>query len=208
MFDGCHFGQEFVILLFRSWQKNITWVFRESEKIVYYEEVLKDFCKSYEFLSFTIDGRKGVIQLLEKLFCGVPIQLCQFHQVKTIITYTTKRPKTECGKDLKQLILSLKSSSKENFTNKFNNLQTQYQEFLKERNDKGEFKHKRLRAAFRSIKTNLPYLFTFKDFPHLKIPNTTNSCDGYFAHLKKLVRIHSGISLQRKIQMINHILAS
>ncbi|MDJ0626531.1 MAG: hypothetical protein QNJ31_09235 [Candidatus Caenarcaniphilales bacterium] len=208
MFDGCHFGQEFVVLLFRSDKKNLYWTYEESEKILYYEESLRGLSKKYVFQSFTIDGRKGVIQLLENLFPDIPIQLCQFHQVKTIIKYTTKRPKTECGKDLKRLALTLKSSSKGEFKEKFKALQEKYHVFLKERNENGEFKHRSLRAAFRSLKTNFSYLFTCQDFPHLEIPNTTNSCDGYFSHLKKLVRVHQGITFQRKIQMINHVLAS
>lgn len=208
MFDASHFGREFAVYLFRTEKVNLHWTFRESEKIIYYEEELTELRKKYSFVSFTIDGRRGVIYLLQRLFPSVPVQLCQFHQAKTILKYTTRRPQTDCGKELKRLALSLKSSSKEDFIKRYETLKTKYKEFLKEKNESGQYKHRRLRTAFRSIKTNLPYLFTFQDFPYLKIPNTTNSCDGYFSHLKSLTRLHPGISLQRKIQMINHILAS
>lgn len=162
----------------------------------------------YEFSSFTIDGKRGVIQLLENLFPKVPIQLCQFHQVKTILKYTTRRPKTECGRELKDLIMSLKISLEEDFTNRYINLKNKYKEFLKERNESGEYSHRRLRSAFRSIKTSLPYLFAVQRFKHLKIENTTNSCDGYFSHLKSKVNVHRGIGSRRKIQLIIKLLSS
>lgn len=208
VFDGVYFGEDFVVLVFRSLGTNLHWLFRESEKIAYYEEALNELSRKYKFLSFTIDGRQGIVQLLEKLFPETPIQLCQFHQVKTVLKYTTRKPKTECGKELKELILELKSSSKAEFMSKYSQLRTKYAEFLKERNETGEFKHKRLRSAFQSIKRNLPYLFTFEDFPNLKIEKTTNSCDGYFSQLKSKVRLHSGINTRRKIQMINKLLSS
>lgn len=208
VFDTCHLSKGLCLLLFRRKGKNLHFDIQPSEKIVYYERNLRDLSKSYNFLSFTIDGRRGVIQLLENLFPEVPIQLCQFHQVKTVLTYTTRNPKTECGKDLKRLILSLKRSSKKDFIQRFNSLRNKYKEFLLERNEAGEFSHRKLRSGFRSIKTNLPYLFTYEDYPALRIEKTTNSCDGYFTHLQNKINVHRGISLRRKIQLIFKLLSS
>ena len=208
VFDASHFKREFCLFLFRSNSTNIHYDFQSSEKIIYYELALKEIEKAYIPLSFTIDGRQGVIQLLENMFPSVPIQLCHFHLVQNISRYTTKRPKTGCGKELRELVLELKASSEEEFTKKYNELKERYKEFLKEKNESGEFKHKRLRSAFNAIKRQLPYLFTFEKFPHLKIEKTTNSCDGYFSHLKAKVNIHRGISTRRKIQMIIKLLSS
>jgi hypothetical protein len=129
VFDACHFKREFCLFLVRSSQRNVYYDFKDSEKIIYYEQALKEINQRHEFSSFTIDGRRGVIQLLESLFPSVPIQLCHFHQVKTILKYTTKRPKTECGRELKDLIMSLKSSSKEDFTERYNTLKEKHKEF-------------------------------------------------------------------------------
>lgn len=208
VFDASHFKREFCLFLFRSNSTNVYHDFQSSEKIIYYELALKEIQKTYIPLSFTIDGRQGVIQLLENMFPSVPIQLCHFHLVQNISRYTTKRPKTGCGKELRELVLRLKQSSEEEFTKKYNELKERYKEFLKERNESGEFKHKRLRSAFNTIKRQLPYLYTFEKFPHLKIEKTTNSCDGYFSHLKAKVNIHRGISTRRKIQMIIKLLSS
>jgi len=64
-----------------------------------------------------------------------------------------------------------------------------------------------LRSAYRSLKTNLPYLFTYLEYPDLDIPNTTNSLEGTFSNLKTKLRIHSGIKEWRKRKIIDEILS-
>jgi hypothetical protein len=68
------------------------------------------------------------------------------------------------------------------------------------------YTHKRLRSAYRSLKINLPYLFTYQKYSELNIPNTTNSLDGCFAYLKELVRVHRGINKTLKRKIIQEIL--
>ena len=65
------------------------------------------------------------------------------------------------------------------------------------------YTHKRLRSAYLSLKKHLPYLFVFKDFPNLQIPNTTNALDGQFANLKNKLRNHNGLSKERKMKFID-----
>ncbi len=127
-------------------------------------------------------------------------------QVAIVRRYNTNNPKTLCGIELKALMQTLTTTTRNEFTNNFKKLIEKYFNFLKERNEKGQFTHKRLRSAFRSIKTNLPYLFTHKDYPSLNIPNTTNSCDGSFAHWKNKIKIHRGLAQHRKRKMINYLL--
>jgi hypothetical protein len=40
----------------------------------------------------------------------------------------------------------------------------------------------------------MPYLWTFYDFPELKIPNTNNGLEGQFTDLKTRLRNHNGLS--------------
>jgi hypothetical protein len=63
-----------------------------------------------------------------------------------------------------------------------------------------------LRRAFFSLKRHMPYLFTYKAFEELKIPNTTNSCDGYFRHLKGKINRHCGLTKIRKTKLTGFIL--
>ena len=43
---------------------------------------------------------------------------------------------------------------------------------------KAGFTHAKLVSAYRSLRTDLPYLFSYKKHKHLGIYNTTNSLDG------------------------------
>ncbi len=207
LFDATFFSRTDGVLVFRANQKNLHWSFVESEtlrNIAAGLDVLEQ--AGYQFKSFTIDGRKGVIQLLNARYPEIPIQLCHFHQVQMIRRYTTNNPKTQCGKALLTLIKQLTLMKQIDFVKQFVQLREYYADFLKERNDNGEFVHRRLRAAYRSLKTNLPYLFTCQRYPELSIPNTTNSCDGSFAHWKQKIKIHRGLAKDRCNKMINYLL--
>ena len=86
-----------------------------------------------------------------------------------------------------------------------------WQEFLKEKTinsfiGRWFYTHKRLRAAYRSLTNNLPYLFTYQKYPELNIPNTTNSLDGYITTLNNFPRIHRGIRSKKRTKIINQIL--
>lgn len=209
IFDTTFFKRTFGTMVFRTKSGvNLCWNFVQSETIIEYEYCLDKLThKAIKFKSFTIDGRRGVIQMLQRKYPKTPVQICHFHQIKTVITYTTKNPQTTCGQELRQLILTLSKTTETEFTNQFNNLQQKYKEFLKERNENNQFQHKRLRSAFRSIKANLPYLFTHLEYKELNIPNTSNSCDGSFGHWKGKVKIHRGLSTQRKKGVIDAFLS-
>jgi len=71
---------------------------------------------------------------------------------------------------------------------------------------KKQFTHQRLRSAYISLKSNLEHLFTYEECFDLKMPNTSNSLDGTFSHLKDKVRIHRGLKLDRKKKLIEELL--
>lgn len=159
--------------------------------------------KGIEIQSIICDGRKGLLQL----FPDIPGQLCQFHQVKTVTTYLTRNPKTDAAKALFKLILTLKSSKKAVFQTALNAWYEQYRDFLNERTlneetGKSHYTRKKLRSAYLSLKRNMAYLFTFEDYPDLRIPNTTNLLDGRFADLKQKLGCHKGMKKDNKIRFI------
>ena len=207
--DATFFTRSDGVLIFRANQKNLYWQFIPSETLIEISRGL-DFLEEagYYLQSVVIDGRRGVIKLIEACYPGLPIQLCQFHQAQIIRRYTTNRPETECGRELKQLMRCLTYVDEATFRILLKSLRDQYENFLKERNEQGQFKHRRLRSASRSLKTNLPYLFTYKKYPELNIPNTTNSCDGSFAHWKQKLKIHRGLTKERRNKLINYLLNS
>jgi hypothetical protein len=154
-----------------------------------------------------LDGKRGV----RDVFGDVPIQMCHFHQIAIINRYLTRRPKLEASKELRVIALSLTVTTEKKFTRLLNEWYDKWQYFLKEKTVNPEthrwcYTHKRLRSACRSLKTNLPYLFTYQKYPRLQIPNTTNSLEGSFSHLKSLLRIHRGAKRKRRYKMICEIL--
>ncbi len=68
------------------------------------------------------------------------------------------------------------------------------------------FTHKNVRSAYRSLSTNLPYLFTYQKYSELGIPNTTNSLDGSFSALKKKLGVHHGLRRDRRYKVISKLL--
>ena len=90
----------------------------------------------------------------------------------------------------------LKHTDKESFEGGLQDWFGKWETFLNERKvglkGKNRYYHKKLRSAYRSLKTNLPWLFTQYDHMELRIPNTTNAIDGHFADLKNKLRNHNG----------------
>jgi hypothetical protein len=163
--------------------------------------------KGFVVLAIVCDGRKGLFQL----FDNIPVQMCQFHQVAIIRRYITKNPKLTASIELKEIVALLKQTDKESFEGLLNDWFTKWEPFLNERSlneqtGKTYYTHKRLRSAYRSLNTNLKWLFTWYDFYELKIPNTTNAIDGHFSDLKNKLRNHNGLSFLRKMKFIDEFL--
>jgi hypothetical protein len=210
--DTTYFGRTLGVMVFRGNPKNITpysnlyWKYLKNETLKEYHLGLFTLSSRYYFKSFTVDNKGGLIKMLQRNYPDTPIQLCQFHMIAQVLRYTTRRPKTECGKAIKQLILTLTKTNQTTFTTNLNHLIQQYSSFIQERNHTGNYIHTDIRSAIASIHTNLPYLFTYQRYPHLNIPNTLNSAEGSFGQWKYKVKLHRHQRLDRKKQMIDMIL--
>jgi hypothetical protein len=208
VFDATFFGRGYGLLIYRTQSQNIYWQQIDSEKIDYIRQGLLDLrVQGWRFASFTIDGRRGVAQLLQSLFSGTPVQMCLYHQKAIVRRYTTLRPRTECGRAIAALMAEMMTLTESDFLQRLQTLKQTWNDFLKERTEQGQFRHRKLRAALRSLTTNLPYLYTWKRCPHLNIPTTTNSCDGSFAHWKSKVKLHRGLRHHRRSKMIHFLLS-
>ena len=209
LMDTTYFGKKFGVMVFKD---SITgqilfkqYVKQETNKLYLFgiKEIAR---RGIKIQSVICDGRRGLLQLFE----GIPIQMCNFHQVAIIRRYLTKKPKMQASKELWEHVLLLTKTDKESFEGGLNAWHTKWGFFLNERKvdaqGKNRYVHKRLRGAYRSLKTNLPWLFTWYDNAGLKIPNTTNAIDGHFADLKNKLRNHNGLSIARKKKFIDEFL--
>lgn len=183
----------------------------QSETVEDYKQLFEYIKEQgYEVLGVVLDGKRG----LNKAFKDIPIQLCHFHQVAIVKRYLTNNPRLEASKDLLQITKKLPNIKNERFEEALNVWHIKYKSFLEEQSfnvntSKFTPTHPRLLSAYNSLKTNLPYLFTYKKFKKLNFPNTTNSLDGgVFSHLKKLTKIHQGLAKKRKVKLIDEYLSN
>ena len=189
----------------------LIWKHIESETIFDYKQLLQTLLDlEYTIQAITIDGKRG----LYKALGDFPIQMCHFHQRKTINRYLTRNPRLEASKDLQKIMYGLTKTTQKKFTEKLDIWYITHKDFLDEKsistiNGKEQFMHPRVRAAYRSLITNLPYLFTYKNQKDIVIHNTTNALDGgVFSPMKKLLKIHNGFTKNLKIKMVDDYLVS
>jgi len=156
-----------------------------------------------------VDAKHGT----KEVFQGVIVQICHYHQQKIVQSYLTQHPKTVAAQELKDIANSLTRQDKPSFSAALQEWHAKWRTLLAERSYAPDGKrwwytHKRLRSAYRSLKTNLPYLFCYQDYPELEIPNTNNSIEGYFSKLKQLLNNHHGLKRQRRYKLIEQVLSN
>jgi hypothetical protein len=171
----------------------------------YGRKILED--RGWTFQAAVIDGRRG----LATVFKDIPVQTCHFHQMKNVTKYLTRRPETDAGKTLRSIMLTLPHTDETTFATLLTAWEEQYRLFITEKTHvlgtkHWYYTHKNVRSAYRSLATNLPYLFTYQKYPELNIPNTTNTIDGYFAGVKKKVAAHHGLRKDRRFKVISELL--
>lgn len=208
--DTTFWGHHYGVTVFRSWnlRRNLWWNEVASEKQAHYHygrKILEE--RGWTFTAAVVDGRRG----LAAVFDDIPVQVCHFHQMKTVTKYLTRRPKTEAGVELRRLALTLARTTEVVFSNELSLWEKKWHDFYTEKTHVTGTKHwyythKNVRSAFLSLKRNLPNLFTYQKHPELNIPNTTNTIDGYFASVKKKVAAHHGLRRDRRYKVICELL--
>lgn len=193
-------------------KKNLLWYFSETENLDLVIKGINELIKQgLTILMIVCDGKN---LHLSSYFPNIPLQMCQFHQIAIVIRYLTLNPKLLASQQLKLIAELLPKTTEVKFQILLDAWYLKWSDFLNEKTKvpgtkKWFYTHKRTRSAYRSLRTNLPYLFTYQRLSkqyHHKFPNTNNSLEGSFAHLKDKVRLHRGLKLHRKLKLINQIL--
>ena len=208
--DTTFWGRSYGVCVFRSWtlKRNLWWNEVGSEKVAHYyygRKILEG--RGWRFIAAVVDGRRG----LATVFNDIPVQVCHFHQLRTITRYLTRRPKTESGQELRALALTLSRTNEKTFMEALDAWEKKWRHFYTEKTyvtgtKHWHYTHKNVRSAYYSLKRNLPNLFTYQRDPELNIPNTTNTIDGYFASVKKKVAAHHGLRRDRRYKLICQLL--
>ncbi len=205
--DTTYWGSNFGVMLFKDWltSENLLKYYVKYETNALYKRGIQELkYQGFEVIAIVCDGRRGLLQSFDK----IPVQMCQFHQAAIVRRYITKNPRMPASIELQGIVNMMKQTDRESFEGALKLWYNKWKTFLNERTineetGKSFYTHKRLRSAYRSLKTNLPWLFTWYDYLDLNIPNTTNALEGHFADLKNKLRNHNGLSLTRKKKFID-----
>lgn len=206
IFDVTFFGREYGVLLARdpNERENLHVHELRHEIKLEYQLARDDLEKrEYVLIAVVLDGRTGI----PSVFKDIPVQICQFHQWKIVRKYLTLRPKLDSHKALLSIAGQIAKCTENEMRAMLEQFAAMYREDLDEHVicpccSKKKYVHRKLRSAYRSLTTNLPFLYTYQKYPDLKIPNTTNSVDGTWSALKMHVNAHRGLRFDRRFKMI------
>jgi hypothetical protein len=210
LMDTTYWGTNFGVMLFKdaTTKENLLKYYVKYETNAQYRYGIGELKKrGFDVIAIVCDGRRGLINS----FSDIPVQMCQFHQAAIIRRYITKNPRLTASIELKEIVSMMKQTDRESFEGAVELWRKKWKSFLNERTvnektGKSHYTHKRLRSAYRSLNTNMKWLFTWYDKIELNIPNTTNAIDGHFADLKNKLRNHNGLSIERKKKFIDGFL--
>jgi len=209
--DTTYWGRNFGLVLFMD---------AESHQIlhhffIYGKERNQDYNQGLEHLKslgFDIvgvvaDGFKG----LRSSILDIPYQYCQFHQKQRIRQLLTLKPRMQAAQELQQIVAQLTQSNRIDFSRLIEDWKECWHEFLSEKtyDENGVnfcYTHRKLRAAYRSLKEHLDVLFTYQDFPSGTMPNTNNALESFNSWVKKKLQLHSGISRNRREKLISNLI--
>lgn len=130
----------------------------------------------------------------------------------TVRHYLTGNPDIEASRELLSLAGSMTRMDKESFIGAFNGWYVKYKDVLNERVQDRRMKtppymRPRLRSAYLSLKRNMGRLWTFYDYKDRIIPNTNNGLEAVFADIKSKVRVHSGLTREHRIKLIDEYIS-
>lgn len=204
--DATYFGRGSGVLVARdpNQQENLHVHAITSETKVEYQAVRADLeSLGYTIEAVVLDGRRGI----PKVFSGIPVQICHFHQWQIVKKKLTTRPKLESHQALLSVARRITKSTEAEMRQLLAAFERAYRADLSEKTrilgtTRYRYTHAKLRSAYRSLVTNLPFLYTYQRYPDRKIPNTTNSLDGTFNALKAHVNVHRGLRRDRRMKLI------
>lgn len=217
--DGTYFSNKICLFIYRENQLKETLLYR-STKGEYSEEIYEDLINIMNLgiviESITCDGHKSILKAINQANKWlirynksnntevklIVIQRCMVHIQRTCLKYIKQDHLSVTGHRLRAIAMTLcKIKTLEHkilFIDAFNfwfeeNKQYIMQLSYSQANNKWRT-HKSLYSAYMSIKRALPNMFNYID--NSNIPNTTNSLEGFFSHLKVDIAVHRGLSNQ------------
>jgi len=167
----------------------------------------------YTFESVTSDKHGSIISVAGYALPNVPHQFCTVHIQRRCQTLLTKKPETQAGTELLELVLCINKISnhyeKEIFTKWLGRYESRWESFINQRTyskdpsigKKWWYTHKNLRGSFRTLRSSISNMFYYLDNPN--IPKDTNGLEAEFTHLKLKLNAHRGLTRKRRANFIS-----
>lgn len=131
--------------------------------------------------------------------------------IQIVRRHLTSNPDLEASRELLDITCRLCRISESDFRQSIDEWHRKWKGFLAEKSPgiygKAHFTHPRPRAACRSLKFYMPYLWTYAQYPDNCIPNTNAAIESLNQRLKTLLRNHGGISSQRRMKLREEYIA-
>lgn len=203
---GRHFG---LVLIKDAFRNKVLWhKFVRDEKVGDYLEGIGWLrANGFRIYGIVCDGMRGLFPALR----SYRVQMCQYHMIQIVRRHLTSNPDLEASRELLDITGRLCRIPESDFRQSIDDWHRKWRGFLAEKSlgidGKTHFTHPRPRAAYRSLKFYMPYLWTFARYPEICIPNTNAAIESLNQRLKTLLRNHSGISSQRRMKLLEEYIA-
>lgn len=204
LIDGTYFTNKVCLVLYRDNNIKATQIYRLTDG-EWFEEIYEDLQNllslGIHIESVTCDGLSNIIKAVTKASSQILIQRCIVHIQRECLTWLTRRPQSQAGIELRQIILKLHLITDRNkwgyWIVEIIEWYKTHKDFVNEKtynHNTGRywFTHKSVRRSFIHIKRALPNMFHYLDNPD--IPKSTNALESFFGHLKQNIAIHRGLS--------------
>lgn len=171
---------------------------KESYKATYPRfKKLKEQGLSPEFV--VMDGHRAVIKAFKEVWPRIKIQRCLYHIQREGMRWLRTYPKTEAGRELRQLLAGMCDittvKERNNFIRHYEQWSDKHQDFVQSL-PRSIIAYKDLKKAMVLIENGLPDMFHYLGNPNLV--STTNMLEGFFSRLKADYHRHRGLSDEHK----------
>jgi len=210
--DGTYFSNDLCLVVYRNFQLKATQLYRITDG-EHFEEIVEDLQNllilGVSIKGITCDGHRSAIKAIRKVYPNVPLQRCLVHISRMCRIWLTSSPKHLSGIELRNIISKIhridSEHKKQLWLRELMFWEETHRLYLNERSynpDTGRYwyTHKMVRRAFTVIKRALPNMFFY--LHDQNIPNSTNSLESFFGHLKINLNVHRGLSLKNRKNFI------
>ena len=152
----------------------------------------------------TMDGEKSVIRAIKSVWPEIKIQRCLWHIQREGMRWLRTYPKTQAGRDLRYLLMTLcrtkSEKERETFVEQYQQWLKKHKKFVMSLSSK-TVAFKDLKKAMTLIKNALADMFHYlKDH---NVHSTTNALESFHSRLKADYRRHRGLTKQNKIRYLS-----